>query len=75
MSLVNDYFEDTNKTYWKTWEVKDEQFPNGTVHWILFIKEDDWNPPYYYGMEPTALKAEQEIKFAIGSYLRSLDLL
>ena len=75
MSSVEEYYKNKKLTYHKTWEVKDEQFPEGAVHWILFIIEDDYQSPYYYGMEPDVVKANEQIKWAIATYLKSHNML
>ena len=75
MSSVEEYYKNKKLTYHKTWEVKDEQFPEGTVHWILFIIEDELQTPYYYGMEPDIVKAEEQIKWTIATYLKSQNVL
>ena len=75
MSSVEEYYKNKKLTYHKTWEVKDEQFPDGGVHWILFIIEDDYHSPYYYGMESDIVKAEEQIKWSIATYLKSHNML
>ena len=75
MSSVDEYYKNKKLTYHKTWEVKDTQFPEGGVHWILFIIEDEFNTPYYYGIEDNEEKAEQQIKWSIATYLKQLNLL
>jgi len=75
-SLIDDYFNSKKKTYWKTWELRDTQYPDGTIHWILFIiGDDDYHTPYYYGVKDSVTEAEAEIKWAIGTYLKSAGLL
>ena len=75
MSSVEEYYLNKKLTYHKMWDVKDDQFPEGQVHWILFIIEDELHTPYYYGVESDAVKADEQIKWAIASYLRRHDLL
>ena len=75
MKGVESYNLDKKLTYHRTWEVKDDKFPEGAVHWVLFILEDEFHTPYYFGVEPDAVKAEEEIKWAIGTYLKSHNLL
>lgn len=76
-SVIDDYFRSKKKTYWKTWELKDSrEHPPGSIHWVLFIiGEDDPHAPYYYGVESSQEEAETEIKWAIGTYLKSAGLL
>ena len=75
MSSVEEYYKNKKLTYHQTWEVKDKQFPEGTVHWILFIIEDEFDTPYYFGVEPDIVTAEAQIKWAIGTYLKSQNVL
>ena len=75
MSSVEEYYNSKKLTYHRTWEVKDEQFPEGGVHWILFIIEDDYHSPYYYGIEDDLDKAEEQIKWSIATYLKSHNML
>ena len=75
MSSVEEYFLNKKLTYHKTWEVKDSQFPEGSVHWVLFIIEDEYQSPYYYGVEDCLEKATEQIKWAIATYLKSHNML
>jgi len=75
MSSVEEYYLSKKLTYHKTWEVKDDQFPEGQVHWILFIIEDEFDTPYYFGMEDDKVKADEQIKWAIATYLKSHNML
>ena len=75
MSSVEEYYKSKKLTYHKTWEVKDEQFPEGSVHWILFIIEDEYYSPYYFGVEDNGVKADEQIKWAIATYLKSHNML
>ena len=75
MSSVEEYYKNKKLTYHKTWAVKDEQFPEPQVHWILFMIEDDYQSPYFYGIEPTEEEADKQIKWAIGSYLSQNNML
>ena len=70
MSKVDEYYRNKKLTYHKTWEVKDDQFPDGAVHWILFMIEDDYQSPYYYGIEDTTERADKQIKWAIATHLK-----
>ena len=77
VDLINEYFTSKKKTYWKTWVLThSEDYPVGSIHWVLFVTGDDeYNTPYYYGVENSVTEAEQEIKWAIGTYLKSVGLL
>ena len=75
MSSIEDYYKNRKLTYHKTWNVTDTQFPEGAVHWILYILEDETHAPYHYGVEGTQEEAENEIRWVIGSYLKSNNLL
>jgi hypothetical protein len=76
LSSIEDYYNNRKLTYHRTWNVTDTQFPDGAVHWILYILEDDmWYAPYYYGVEDTQEKAENEIRWVIGSYLEKKTVL
>ena len=75
MSSIEEFYKNKKLTYHRTWEVKDSQFPEGCVHWILFIIEDDYQSPYYYGVENDVVKAEEQIKWSIGTYLKNNNLL
>ena len=70
MSKVDEYYRNKKLTYHKTWEVKDEQFPDGSVHWALFMIEDEYQSPFFYGIEDTHERANEQIKWAIASYLK-----
>ena len=75
MSSIEEYYTTRKLTYHKTWNVTDTQFPEGAVHWILYILEDEIHVPYYYGVEATQEEAENEIRWVIGSYLERNNLL
>jgi len=75
LSSIEEYYTTKKLTYHKTWNVTDTQFPDGAVHWILYILEDEIHVPYYYGVEDTQEKAENEIRWVIGSYLKRNNLL
>jgi hypothetical protein len=75
LSSIEEYYNTGNLTYHKTWNVTDTQFPEGAVHWILYILEDETHAPYYYGVEATQKEAENEIRWVIGSYLERNNLL
>ena len=75
MSSIEEYYTTRKLTYHKTWNVTDTQFPEGAVHWILYILEDEIHSPYHYGVVATEEEAENEIRWVIGSYLKSNNLL
>ena len=75
MSSIDEYYKNRKLTYHKTWNVTDTQFPEGAVHWILYILEDETHAPYHYGVESTEAEAENEIRWVIGSYLKNNNLL
>ena len=75
MSSVEEYYNSKKLTYHRTWEVKDTQFPDGSVHWVLFIIEDEFDTPYFYGVESDIVKAESQIKWTIASYLKTHNML
>ena len=49
--------------------------PGASNKEILYILEDETYAPYYYGVEDTQEKAENEIRWVIGSYLERHNLL
>ena len=75
MSSVDEYYNSKKLTYHRTWEVKDSQFPEGSVHWILFIIEDEFDTPYYYGVEADIVTAESQIRWTIATYLKRKEVL
>ena len=75
MSSIDEYYNNRKLTYHKTWNVTDTQFPEGAVHWILYILEDEFYAPYHYGVEGTQEKAENEIRWVIGSYIEQNKVL
>ena len=75
MSSVEEYYSNKKLTYHKTWEVKSPHHPEGSYQWILFIIEDEFQTPYYFGVEDNEVKAIDQIKWAIATYLKSLNLL
>ena len=76
MSLVDEYYSSKKLTYHNTWDLSvSEQFPEGGVHWVLFIIEDEFHTPYYFGVEPNHEQAISEMKWAIGTYLKSHGML
>ena len=75
MSVIDYWYNNKKKTYWKTWEVRDTQFPDGSIAWTLFILEEGFNTPMHYGVEGSVEEAKEEIKWAIGTYLKSNNLL
>ena len=75
MSSVDEYYNSKKLTYHRTWEVKDSQFPEGSVHWILFIIEDEFDTPYYYGVEADIVTAESQIRWTIATYLKRQGVL
>ena len=42
---------------------------------LIFIIEDDYDTPYYFGMEGDIVKATEQIKWAIATYLKSHNML
>jgi|TARA_R110002050_G_scaffold1114_2_gene7650 hypothetical protein len=75
LSSIDEYYKNRKLTYHKTWNVTDTQFPEGAVHWILYILEDETHAPYHYGVEATEAAAENEIRWVIGSYIENNNLL
>ena len=73
-TLIEEYFDSKKKTYWKIWEVKDTDYPAGSIGWVLFFKEDI-DQPMHHGVEDSVEHAEHEIKWAIATYLKSQKML
>ena len=73
MNLIESYFNSKSKTHWKIWPNTNssETFQN-TFSWVLYMKED---VGYIYGIEDDEDKCKEEIKAAIGAYLKSMNLL
>ena len=73
MNLIESYFNSKSKTHWKIWPNTNssETFQN-TFSWVLYMKED---AGYIYGIEDNEEECIKEIKEAIGTYLKSIDLL
>ncbi len=73
--LIEDWYNDKEKTYWKTWESNDTSHPIGTWSWVLFFCPADLYPTYHYGITGSEEEAKSEIRWAIGAYLERQKLL
>ena len=74
-NLIEEYFRSKKKTHWRTWVNKhDTAYPAGSICWCLFFP-DDIGAPYHYGVEGSLAEAEEEIKWVIGSYLKTQGML
>lgn len=73
MNLIESYFNSKSKTHWRIWPNTNssETFQN-TFSWVLYMKED---AGYIYGIEDNEEECIREIKEAIGTYLKGIDLL
>ena len=73
MNLIESYFNNKNKTFWKIWPNRNSsETLQDTCSWILYMKEDTG---YVYGIEDNEDACKEEIKAAIGSYLSGMGLL
>ena len=69
MSVVDQWFKNKKKTYWKIWELKE----GGHAYFMCF-PDDIWEPAHY-GSEMSEEKCIEEIKWVIASYLKRKDML
>lgn len=69
MSVVDQWFKNKKKTYWKIWELKE----GGHAYFMCFT-DDIWEPAHY-GSEMSEEKCIEEIKWVIASYLKGKELL
>ena len=63
MDEIKMWMESKKKTYWKTWPTK-----KGYA-WVLFFNDDE--VAYYHGEEKSEERCIDEIKWAIGSFLKT----
>lgn len=73
MNLIESYFNNKNKTFWKIWPNRNSsETLQNTCSWVLYMKED---AGYIYGIEDNEDACKEEIKAAIGDYLKGMNLL
>ena len=67
MSLVNQWMNSKNKTYWKCWECEGTDYTPGTWQWILFYTddEDDIKATYDSGLCGSEAECQEAIKETI----------
>ena len=73
MNLIESYFNSKSKTHWRIWaNTNSSETFQDTFSWVLYMKE---GVGYIYGIEDNEEACKKEIKEAIGTYLKGINLL
>ena len=68
--MVEEWYRNKKKTYHKCWEIE-----GGDWCWALFFTDDAITGNYHTGIESSALKCEEQIKWGIATELKKRELL